>query len=355
MNFLFAAGGTGGHIFPAVAVAEALLERNQRHQVMFLGTGRELERKLLSKFNYQAVDAFAVTGKGVRGIASVAMRSPRTISRIKAIYREFNPNVVVGFGGYPSFLPVVAALLSKIPTAIQEQNASLGLANKVLWPFVDAVFIGPEAAAPKSSKIIRVKNPVRKIFYGTSAFNSDKPLTLLIVGGSQGAMRLNTAVASLVPLWKRLGVTVVHQAGARDKERVESLYRQQTFSNVQVVDFIADIAKAYDAAHLVICRAGAMTVAEVEAAGRPAIFVPLPIARAHQAENVRGALHSGSALLVEEGDDFPAKLAAEAERLLTSTNNLAEMAERAVRARGETTERPAEFLATALERLGTKG
>ena len=363
MRFIFATGGTGGHILPAVAVAEALLERNPDHKILFVGTGRELEKRLLAKFDYRAVDAVPVTGRGIGGLLRVLKQAPQNWRKFSSLFREFQPHAVVGFGGYPSFFPVACAQLRGIPTAIQEQNASLGLANRALCRFSKLIFLGPAAAAPDRflwglKRIVRVKNPVRKLFYkGSAPTLETNQLRLLVVGGSQGAMRLNTAVASLVPLWRSLDVSIVHQTGARDKERVERLYKEAEFSNVSVVDFISDIHLAYDSAQLVICRAGALTVAEIEAAGRPAIFVPLPIARAHQAENVRSALQDGWALLVEEGDRFEERLGKEAERLLTSRVLLEDMARQAFLSRERsgthhdsgTALRPAEVIAAALE------
>lgn len=325
MLFIFAAGGTGGHLFPALAVAQAL--RLQNIEVKFFVVGKELEKKLLEKagFDYESIPFFPVTGKGVWGMLRALVVFPGALYRVIVFYLRLKPRVVVGFGGYPSFVPVVAAWMLRIPVALQEQNVQPGLANRVLSIFSRRVFAVPGAKGFIRDNIMFVDNPVRHSFYDVTKWTEPaqgEPLRLLVFGGSQGARGLNSGILEILPLLKSFGTCVVHQTGTGDYDRVRSCYDQESFCSAEVLPFIEDMVGELQRAHLVVCRAGALTVAEVVAARRPAIFVPLPIAGAHQKANVQNLVSHGGALMVEQGEGFSERLSLVLTELLEHPVNL---------------------------------
>lgn len=331
MLFVFAAGGTGGHLFPALAVAQAL--RLQNIQVQFFVLGKELEKKLLEKagFTYVSIPFFPVIGKGFLGMLRAVVVFPWALARVIRLYLRLKPRVVVGFGGYPSFVPVVAAWMLRIPVALQEQNVQPGLANRVLSIFSRRVFAVPGAKGFRSRNIMYVENPVRHSFYDVTKWKepaSGEPIRVFVFGGSQGAVGLNSAILDLVPLLKSFGVFVVHQTGTGDYDRVRSFYDKESFRSVEVLSFIEDMVGELERAHFIICRAGALTVAEVVAARRPAIFVPLPIAGAHQKANVQSLVSDGGALMVEQGEGFSGRLSQLLEELLRNPEKLCKIVDK---------------------------
>lgn len=355
MRIIIAAGGTGGHVIPGIAIAEQLRER---HEVMFVGTGRALEQRLVSGagFALHEVPAVPLLGKGMRGLSSFALTLPRALLLMIRLLRQLRPSVVVGFGGYPSFVPVLAARLCGIPAVLHESNVRVGLANKALSVLAHRVFAVRGASGFWSSKITLLPNPVRPQFYGVSTYEAparDGALRLLVTGGSQGAVALNSALVELAPWLASRGVEVWHQTGANDAERVRRAYAEAGVS-ARVAEFIDDVAAAYSWSQLVICRAGAMTVAEICAAGRPAIFVPLAIAGGHQIENCRELVARRGGLVIEQTPALAQELRTKFEGLLAAPETLASMAAtaREASAYGETT--PAAFIAQEIERIGTQ-
>jgi len=327
---VFAAGGTGGHLFPAVAVGEALKELEPKAEVLFIGSGRELEARILGGrgFVLHTVAAHALKGKGLVGIFKFLLGFPVAVYHVLQIYREFKPEAVIGFGGYPSFVPLFVAWMLRIPTLLQEQNSSAGLANKVLSRFVRRAFAPPGSSGLPEKNLSRIPNPVRSEFS-----QQNTPPTqfkkLLIIGGSQGAVSLNSAVVACAPLLEKLRLTIVHQTGARDFERMKEAWGAYPALNVEVLPFIDDMAAAYRVADLVISRAGAMTVAEIAASRRPAIFVPLSLAGGHQHENIQALVAAGAAKELEGGEGLSERLRLALEELARSPGLLATMGERA--------------------------
>jgi len=337
MLVIFAAGGTGGHIYPAIAVAKELEKNSQRKvKVLFIGTGAAIESRLISAagFEYLPVSAKPVVGKGLLGLLEFFVTLPTSLSKMLALFRERQPIGVVGFGGYPSFLPILAAWAKGIPTAIQEQNIRSGIANRVLNLLARKAF-APARSGPWyfKSRVIEVANPVRSEFYDIPSVDIPSvqlsepgaKVNVLVVGGSQGAIGLNTAVIAQIELFKELGFEVTHQSGEKDFERIRAAYESKGFIQARIVPFIDDMAAAYAKSHLVICRAGATTVAELSAAGRAAIFVPLPIAKGHQAENVTAAVKAGAALCLKQDEQLNQKLANAIRQLGQNRGQLLEM------------------------------
>lgn len=340
MKMLFATGGTGGHIMPAIAIREAAMAAG--HEVIFIHGGQPIEEKICAQYKVQTrvLPAMAFTGKSLVQKLRVLLVAPfRIWSAIKILKAE-NPAVVVGFGGYVSFIPVLAAKLLGIPTAIQEQNGSLGLANRILSKFVTRAFI-PEgcqfAGISKRCTVVVLNNPVRDEFRLLAPWRlGGGRVRILAIGGSQGAVTLNSAVIGAITRLAAEGLqlTVTHQTGARDLERIEELVRKRELDEYRCLSFTQEMPKLLENANLVISRAGAMSVAEIGAAGRPVVFVPLNIARAHQRENVNILERAGACEVVIQDNELENKLFVALRRILTQDNVLQRMAEAAGSLRG---------------------
>jgi len=338
-SFLFVAGGSGGHVFPAIAVAEALKDKNPKAEITFMGVGTPIEKKLLSKgpWDYEIIPSVAIRGKGILGLLRLAWHFPQSFFKARALIKKSAPKACISFGGYPTVIPVLAAKSLRIPCVMQEQNRDVGLANSFLSLFVQKIFAAHGAGKGSSRGFWRkpnlefVMNPVRKIFSEIPTWSAPKDgeqFTLVILGGSQGAVSLNTEILKLIDLFKENNIRVVHQAGAKDLERVKKEYEKQNFK-AEVFDFINSIEKYYNQAHLLICRAGAMTIAEVSESARPAIYVPLPIAGGHQGENAKPLVEKGAAAMFEHGEQLSEQLRNELIESLKSSNSLSSRASKA--------------------------
>ncbi len=331
MLTVIATGGTGGHLFPALAVANALRRSASSDEVLFICGTSELELRLIGGAGFEArsIGFVPIVGKGVKGILKFLVVFPGAALRTVLLYRKRRPRLVIGYGGYPSFVPVLIGWLMRIPVVIHELNATAGLANRVLAPLAQIVFAVPGCTRLRASRIHYVRNPVREEFRQILPWRdptTENPLTLLILGGSQGATRLNDAILELADYFRTCAAHVIHQTGARDYSRVRAKYDEGRVSNVEVYDFINNMPDVFSRAHLVISRAGAMTVAEVAASGRPAVFVPLDLAEAHQEKNVAELVSRGQALIVRQVPDLGVKLREQLERILGEGNQLQKMA-----------------------------
>jgi UDP-N-acetylglucosamine--N-acetylmuramyl-(pentapeptide) pyrophosphoryl-undecaprenol N-acetylglucosamine transferase len=323
---LVAGGGTGGHVFPGVALAEEVVGRHPANDVVFVGTARGLEAKVVPEagFPIELIEVKGLKGKGLLGLVTSLLLLPRALLDSLRILRRWRPDVVVGVGGYASGPVVLVAWLLRIPTAVQEQNAVAGLTNRLLGPFVKAAFTAfPEAAEhfPRR-KVHQLGNPIRR----TLMENFMRPDTahpvprVLVFGGSQGAHALNMRVIEALPhladLREHLRFT--HQTGARDKEQVERGYAACGFVP-DVREFIDDMSAAYAECDVVVCRAGATTLAELTVCKRPSILVPFPAAADnHQVVNARSLATAGAAVMLEERDLTGELLAREIRSLLAS-------------------------------------
>lgn len=331
MRLLVAGGGTGGHLYPGIAVAEELLGRGGAHEVLFAGTDRGLEARVLPKLGlaFTAVRARGLVGAGLGGKVRALWSQAQGFADASRILGSFRPHVCLGVGGYSSFPVVALAALRGLPCAVQEQNAWPGLANRVLSRVVRRVYAGDEAAAGQfpAGKVRLTGNPLRRALAEALPYQpprADEPPRVLVLGGSQGARALNEVVPDALGLAGR-PLDVLHQAGRGHAEAVAARYGSR--SGAAVVEFIDDMASAYGRAQLVVARAGALTVAELAAAGRPALLVPFPFAAGgHQEANARAAQARGAALLLLEGELSAERLAAEVRGLLAAPEQLAGMA-----------------------------
>lgn len=298
---IVAGGGTGGHLFPGLAVAEHL-RFGKGDDVLFVGSAYGIEARAIPRtvFPFRALTVRGLRGRGVRGVLQLAWQQPVAIWSAWKIVGEFGAQIVLGVGGYASFPIVFAAWLRRIPSVLLEQNAHPGLANRVLSRIARRVcttFPGAERYLP-AAKVVLTGNPVRP--FGKHAVASTGGFTLLVFGGSQGARRINEAVSAAAPtLASRIpGLRIIHQTGRDDLERIQQQYRAAGI-DAEVLGFIDDMGSAYARADLVMCRAGATTLAELTALGKASILVPYPFAADdHQRANAEVLVAGAAAVMV---------------------------------------------------------
>ncbi len=329
-----AGGGTGGHLFPGLATAREMKRRRPDAEILFVTGERRMETRILAGSGFQQVSirVQALKGRGGAGALASLGLLPQSLISSRRILRRFAPGVVLGVGGYSAGPVCLAARVLGIPTAIHEQNSYPGLTNRLLCRVVDRVFLSFEESRAGFSRgtCILTGNPVREEILSVAPMNSDpdRPLHVLVVGGSQGARRVNTAVADALLVLKNRGRTVslVHQTGDSDYERVLGLYTERGLPGV-VTPFIDDMADAYAEADLVVGRAGASTVAELSVVGRPSILIPYPHStNDHQVTNARALSDAGGAVLLLERDLDGATLAGFFERYSDDRETLGRMA-----------------------------
>ncbi len=312
---LLAGGGTGGHLFPAVALAQRLLATEPGSEVLFVGTSRGIEARVLPELGLPlaTIDISGFVGKGVKGKAALAPLLFRSIYQSWRLLDRFRPQVVVGVGGYASAPVLTAARLRRYPCLIHEQNAWPGLTNRLLARWVDRICLSFAEAdcAFHHGRTVLTGNPLRQGMEECPPVPAGDP-QLLVFGGSRGARAINEAVLAMLPRLAefRGRLSIRHQTGSEDLERVRAGYRQAGWDDGGVVPFIQDMAAAYAGAHLVLCRAGATTIAELTACGRPAVLVPYPHAAGdHQTANARALARGGAALMLPQPEMTPETLA----------------------------------------------
>jgi len=324
-------GGTGGHIFPALAVAGELEKRNPGVDILFMGgSGPEGDLARKHGLEFQELPAKGIMGRGLSGLVSgvgwLGKGVPKAVSTVK----KFGPDAVIGFGGYAGFCPVVAACLLGIPAAIHEQNSVPGVSNKVLGRMVRRIFLSfPDTlGAFPAAKTILTGNPVRAEIIETAEKRKGRTpdKRILVIGGSQGARPINNAIIQALPALMEADVKLIHQAGKSDFQRVRASYETAGADPAQVQEFIEDMATEYAHCDLAICRAGATTVFEIAAAGVPAIFVPFPQAtHDHQTMNAKALSDLGAAQLLPQADLTGETLETVALGLLGNTGRLKDM------------------------------
>lgn len=312
-TLLVMAGGTGGHIFPGIAVAEALRERGWR--IVWMGNADGMEGRLVPERGYETawIRFGALRGKGLLRKLMLPLNLLRGFWQALGALRHIRPDVVLGMGGYVTFPGGMMASLLGRPLVLHEQNSIAGLANKVLAGVADRVLTGFPDALPKGQW---VGNPVRSEIAEVSPpelryAERSGPLRVLVVGGSLGAAVLNEVVpAALAQIPESRRPVVTHQAGAKQIDALRAAYANARVDG-ELLPFIEDMAERYARADLVICRSGALTVAELAAVGVASVLVPFPHAvDDHQSANARFLSEQGAAVLIPQKEFDPARLAA---------------------------------------------
>jgi UDP-N-acetylglucosamine--N-acetylmuramyl-(pentapeptide) pyrophosphoryl-undecaprenol N-acetylglucosamine transferase len=334
VRIVIAGGGTGGHLFPGIAIAEEILARGNNHKVVFIGTKKGIEHRMLGQLGYelQEIDVEGVKGRGLKALINAAYQIPHSMWQSRQILKRFCPDVVIGVGGYASGPAVVAARFMGIPTAIAEQNAIPGITNRILSKFAKLIFVTYAQTQEwfPQSKVIVSGNPVRKVFaVGRVGAQEKKVRQLLIFGGSQGAAAINKNVIAMMPQLQKMKdkLRVLHQTGDREFQIVKQAYEQYGL-DAQVTPFIVNMADAYAQADLIICRAGATSLAEIAAAGKAAILIPFPFAaNDHQARNAEVLDCAGAAVIIKEHELTAENLFAVIDDLLSNMKKLRQMEE----------------------------
>jgi UDP-N-acetylglucosamine--N-acetylmuramyl-(pentapeptide) pyrophosphoryl-undecaprenol N-acetylglucosamine transferase len=304
MRAILAGGGTGGHVIPALAIAQELQKRYGA-EVLFIGTARGIENRLVpaAGFPLRLVQVGALNKVSLKTRVKTLFDLPRAVWDARRILSEFAPDVVIGVGGYASGPAMLAAILKRIPTLAFEPNVVPGFANRVVARMVSAAAVHFQETARYFPRAVVTGVPVRDAFFkiaGTATGN-DRP-TLLVFGGSQGANAINQAMIQCLPeLAKQVpDIHIIHQTGERDYNDAQAAY-QKAGSSAEVYPFITDMPAFFARADLILCRSGASTVAEITAAGKPAVFVPFPrAADDHQRVNAQALERAGAAVVAEE-------------------------------------------------------
>ena len=339
MKVLIAAGGTGGHIYPGLAVANEIMSRDAESEVLFVGTARGLEKKIVPENGFQLslINSAGLKNVGVVGKIKGLSVLPKSFLEARRIIRQFRPHVVVGAGGYVSGPVVLMAAIMGVPTLVMDSNALPGFTNRQLARFIDQAALTFDEALPFfGKKGIVTGNPVRLEFFAIEPKQRNAEFHLLVFGGSQGARAINNAmIDALGSLAKFDGkLTITHQTGEADFENVRAAYANSVFASADVRPFISDIFNEFGKSDLAVCRAGASTCAELTAAGKASIMIPLPTAADdHQRKNAEALEGAGATKMILQSDLTGEKLAEDIGELIASPATISAM-ENAARSMG---------------------
>ena len=307
---LIAGGGTGGHLFPGIAVARELETRFDDTDILFVVGHRKMESTLLARYGYRvtSIDVEGIKGRGWKKGFGVMVKLPKSVFQSASIIRNFSPALVLGMGGYSAGPACLAARYMGIPTAIHEQNSYPGLTNRLLSRIVDRIFISFEESMThfKGKSLFLTGNPIRgELFSDTGrGHDGEKVFTILVVGGSQGATAINQVFAETLAHMKAKGrdPAVIHQTGKTDYDRATQDYRNRKVKG-ELMPFIQDMTTAYNRADLVVSRAGATTIFELAALGKPSILIPYPHAtNQHQETNALSLVRAGGAEMIRQSE-----------------------------------------------------
>jgi UDP-N-acetylglucosamine--N-acetylmuramyl-(pentapeptide) pyrophosphoryl-undecaprenol N-acetylglucosamine transferase len=337
-RLLIAGGGTGGHVFPAIAVAREWLRRDpeRARSVVIVGTEAGMESRLVPQAGLPLETIRAAGLKGISGVKfarNLAML-PAGMWDSEKIVQRHHFNVAFGVGGYASGPMILAARLHGVPTMIFEPNVEPGFTNRVLAGMANRVACGfPETAKRFGDRAVATGIPVRHEFFSIARKEHREPFNILVTGGSRGALPINRAVIDSLDILatRKNQLFIVHQTGERDYNAVRVAYARREF-RAEVVPFIENMAERFAQADLILCRSGAITTAEVAAAGRAAIFIPFGAATdAHQTRNAEALQHAGAARLLPQSELGPERLTKEIFTLLDQPRRITEMEEQARR------------------------
>lgn len=321
-------GGTGGHIFPALAVVEELRKLNPDIEILFVGGeyGQEKDLARENGIEFAALPARGFLGRGWKAFGASLLMA-RSFGRSLGIISGFRPQAIAGFGGYASFAPVLMGWIKGIPILLHEQNAIAGSSNKFLSRFAKKICVSFPHTKGLPENSIFTGNPVRGAISAVKNPEYRNTRRLLVLGGSQGAHSLNIAIMNMLETLRKENIELMHQTGTKDLPLVRDAYAKAGFDPECAQAFIDDMAYAYACSDLVLCRSGATTCAELSAAARPALLVPFPAAiHDHQTMNAKRLADNGAAILMPESSLTPEKLSEFIKDLFNQPETLANMA-----------------------------
>ena len=332
MRVIIAGGGTGGHVIPALAIAQELRAR-YKAELKFVGTARGIETRLVpaAGFDLELVRVGQLNRVGLATRIKTVVDLPRGVLQAVRLVQRFRPDVMIGVGGYASGPAMLAGAILNVPLVAFEPNVVPGLANRLMAPMVKAAAVQFEATCRYFRNCHVTGVPVRSAFFSVPPRPADAPPTLLVFGGSQGAHAINVAVLEALPRLLSLlpEIRIIHQTGEKDFAEAQAAYAKANLAG-EVSPFINDMPGAFTRADLLVCRSGASTVAEVAAAGRPAIFIPLPTAADdHQRHNAAALADAKAARLLPQAELTGNRLAREIADLLANRALLAQMSQAA--------------------------
>ena len=328
MRILIAGGGTGGHVFPGIALAEEFLTRHSENDVLFVGTERGLEKDAVPRagFPIEFIHVGGLNRVGLGKMTKSLFQLPTAIWESMRIIRRYRPGIVVAVGGYASGPVALAAWLMHVPVVVHEQNALPGFTTRTVGKFARRVFVAFEKASEHfpREKVVLTGNPIRQAlmenFLRPQDPYDDAHPQVLAFGGSQGARALNEALVGAFGLLveRHPGIHLVHQTGPKMQEEVARAYEEAGFTGkVEVLPFIHDMSAMYAKSDLVVCRAGATTLAELTVAKKASVLIPFPFAADnHQEYNAQALAEAGAAVLLRESELTPSRLADEVSALL---------------------------------------
>ncbi|ERM92807.1 MULTISPECIES: undecaprenyldiphospho-muramoylpentapeptide beta-N-acetylglucosaminyltransferase [Caldanaerobacter] len=344
MRYLFAGGGTGGHIYPAVAIAKEILKNEQDAQILFVGTEKGLEKELVPRegFELVTIEVQGFKRKLSFDTLKTVYKAFTGFKQANKILKDFKPHVVIGTGGYVCGPVLMAAVIKRIPTLIHEQNAFPGLTNRLLSPFVDIVAVSFEDSVKyfkKAKKVVVTGNPIREELLRVKkeegreklGFSMSKPL-VVSVGGSRGAEKINSTMVELLKIKDRKFQVLIITGSSNYDKVLEKVKKENVVldDSVKIVPYSHEMQYVYAAADIMICRAGAITLSEITAVGVPSILIPSPyVANNHQEYNARLLERQGASHVILEKDLDAKKLYEKIEYLLSEPSLLNEMREKA--------------------------
>jgi UDP-N-acetylglucosamine--N-acetylmuramyl-(pentapeptide) pyrophosphoryl-undecaprenol N-acetylglucosamine transferase len=304
VNIVIAGGGTGGHLYPGIAVADEFMRQNKQNRILFINTGNKIEKKILSNEPYKtaAIESGKFLNQSISGKIKTLFTILFSVSKASKKLEKFKADAVIGVGGYAGVPVMIAAWLKKIPVFIQEQNSIPGISNKLFSLISKANFVSFETTklGPEKRKIFS-GNPIRKNIISSEKRSPDEKFIVFITGGSQGAGAINNAVIESIDFIEEIeNIFFIHQTGEPQFSEINTIYKTRQIS-AHPAPFFSDIAEIYKKTDLVIARAGASTLAEISAAGIPAVFIPYPFAtHNHQFHNCIEFEKNKAAIVIEE-------------------------------------------------------
>lgn len=332
MRVLIAAGGTGGHIYPGIAVANEILRRDPESEIGFVGTTKGLENKLVpaAGFELSIIDSAGLKNVGLAARLRGLITLPKSLAEAGRLISSFHPEIVIGAGGYVSGPVLLTAALMRLPTLVMESNALPGFTNRRLALFVDKAAVSFEEALPYfRGKGVVTGNPVRREFFEIPTRERDpNQFSILLFGGSQGARAINDAMIAALPNLEELRTRlhIMHQTGEADFDKVSSAYRDAGWENANVAKYVDNMVNAFANVDLVICRAGATTTAELIAAGKASVMIPFPLAADdHQRKNAEALQRAGGTRMILQSDLSGERLATEIKTLVSQPEMITAM------------------------------